>query len=170
MKIRQETPNDYDEIYKLIQTAFQSAKVKDGTEQDYAVKLRNSDNYVNALALVAEDTQRLIGHIMLTRISLIAPEKSVKSLMAAPLSVLESFRGKGVGGKLMKTALSLAENLGYDAVFLCGDPEYYKRFGYQEITNFGIKNASQIPTQYVMGIELRPGALTGCGGQINFPE
>lgn len=32
-KIRQETKEDLDEVYQLIKTAFETAKVKDGDEQ-----------------------------------------------------------------------------------------------------------------------------------------
>lgn len=39
-KIRQETKEDLDEVYQLIKTAFETAKVKDGDEQDFAVKLQ----------------------------------------------------------------------------------------------------------------------------------
>lgn len=38
--IRQETEQDHPAIYDLIRTAFETAKVSDGDEQDFAVNLR----------------------------------------------------------------------------------------------------------------------------------
>ena len=40
MPIRQATPKDFDAIYSLVKTAFQTAKVSDGGEQDFVLKLR----------------------------------------------------------------------------------------------------------------------------------
>ena len=40
MTIRQATPEDFDAIYSLVKTAFQTAKVSDGGEQDFVLKLR----------------------------------------------------------------------------------------------------------------------------------
>ena len=40
MTIRQATPEDFDAIYSLVKTAFQTAKVSDGDEQDFVLKLR----------------------------------------------------------------------------------------------------------------------------------
>ena len=53
-KIRQETKEDLDEVYQLIKTAFETAKVKDGDEQDFAVKLREGKNFIPELSMVAE--------------------------------------------------------------------------------------------------------------------
>ena len=39
MTIRQATPKDFDAIYSLVKTAFQTAKVSDGGEQDFVLKL-----------------------------------------------------------------------------------------------------------------------------------
>ena len=39
--VRQTTEADYSAVYDLIKTAFETAEHKDGTEQDYAVDLRN---------------------------------------------------------------------------------------------------------------------------------
>ena len=64
MTIRQATPEDFDAIYSLVKTAFQTAKVSDGGEQDFVLKLRKG-SYIPELELVAEEDGVLIGHIML---------------------------------------------------------------------------------------------------------
>ena len=67
MIIRQEKPDEFKNIYDLVKTAFQTAKVANGKEQDYVDKLRASGNYIPKLALIAEVDEKLVGHIMLTR-------------------------------------------------------------------------------------------------------
>ena len=60
MTIRQATPEDFDAIYSLVKTAFQTAKVSDGDEQDFVLKLRKG-RYIPELELVAEEDGVLIG-------------------------------------------------------------------------------------------------------------
>ena len=47
LEIRKETKSDYDEVYDVIKTAFETAEHSDGNEQDLVVALRNSNNLWN---------------------------------------------------------------------------------------------------------------------------
>jgi predicted N-acetyltransferase YhbS len=53
LKIRQEKPSDFRDIYDLVKVGFGTAEVSNGNEQDYVIKLRTSGNYIPELALVA---------------------------------------------------------------------------------------------------------------------
>ena len=86
MTIRQATPEDFDAIYSLVKTAFQTAKVSDGDEQDFVLKLRKG-RYIPELELVAEEDGVLIGHIMLTGASIRENGGCFGTLLLAPLSV-----------------------------------------------------------------------------------
>ena len=166
--IRMETEKDHGEIYNLIQTAFKTAKVKDGSEQDFAVKLRKSENYIPELALVAEKDSKLIGHIMLTETYIELHNGEVfKTLLLAPVSVLLEYRDIGVGSALIKKSIDLAERIGYHSVFLCGDPDYYKRFGFTSVLNYGIRSKNNIPEQFVLAREIVNGALNGISGFVD---
>lgn len=169
MIIRQEAASDYDEIYQLVKTAFATAQVSDGTEQDFVNMLRASGNYIPELALVAEKNGKLIGHVMLTRQRVDMPDgQKFEGLLLAPLSVALEFRSKGIGTKLAAESLRLAKEMGYRAVFLVGNPDYYCRLGFEETTKWGIKNSNEIPDKFVLGLELSAGALDLIGGSINF--
>lgn len=166
IRIRAETEKDLSGIYDLIQTAFKTAKVKDGDEQDFAVKLRNSDRYIPELALVAEYNNKLIGQIMLTKTYLTTESNKEEYLLLAPISVLIEYRDQGIGSKLIHESLDKARKSGYKAVFLCGDPAYYQRFGFRPTCEFGIKPALDIPAQYVMAYELETNALKDRSGIV----
>ncbi|PXV66767.1 putative N-acetyltransferase YhbS [Dysgonomonas alginatilytica] len=166
--IRQEEPKDYKEIYDLIETAFKTAKVKDGDEQDFAVKLRNSENYIPELALVVEYEGKLIAHVMLTKTYITDGDKKFEVLLLAPVSVLLEYRDKGIGSMVIRESFERAKSMGYSSVFLCGDPGYYHRFGFKSTSEFGINNANSIPDQYVMCCELKENALQGVSGIIGF--
>lgn len=167
-QIREESAKDYPEIYQLIETAFATAKVKDGDEQDFAVSLRNSSNYIPELALVAESDNKLIAHIMLTKRYIETGNGLYEGLLLAPISVLSEYRDKGVGSSLIREGLKRATEMGFGAVFLCGDPGYYHRFGFRPTSEFGIQPKQDIPPQYVMAYELKSNALKGITGTIDL--
>ena len=169
--IRQETKNDLAEVYTLIQTAFKTAKVKDGTEQDFAADLRAGTGFIPELSLVAQAAGgTLVGHILLTKTFVTRPDGSryEHALLVAPLSVVLEWRDKGVGKTLMHEGLRIARKLGYGAAFLVGDPGYYSRFGFRSTADFGIRPQADIPPQFVMVRELIPDALDGVTGVGDF--
>lgn len=166
--IRETAEKDYSTIYDLIETAFKTAEHRDGTEQDFAVKLRESENYIPALDLTAVKEGQLIGHIMFTSTYVTLPDGSrYSTLMVAPLSVLLEYRNAGVGKALMKEGLCIAEKMGYKTAFLVGDPNYYERFGYRQTDRYDIRHKS-IPAEYVLVKEITPEALNGISGVINL--
>ena len=166
--VRPTTSVDYSTVYNLIQTAFETAEHTDGDEQNFAVNLRNSQNYIPELDLVAELDGRLIGHIMFTKIFVTKPDGSkYTSLMVAPLSVLLEYRSMGIGSKLMEEGCCIAASLGYKTAFLLGEPNYYQRFGFKQTHLYGIGHESY-PAEYLMVKELLPGALNGITGIVHM--
>lgn len=166
--VRPTTSADYETVYNLIQTAFQTAEHTDGDEQDFAVGLRNGENYIPELDLVAELDGQLIGHIMFTKTFVTRPDGShYPTLMVAPLSVLLEYRSMGIGSALMNEGFRIATALGYSSAFLLGEPAYYQRFGYKPTSEFGISHET-FPAEYLMGKELTPDALSGVNGIINM--
>ena len=168
MVIRRETPSEFTQIYELVKVAFQTAKVSDGKEQDFVNQLRSSGNYIPELALVAEENDKLIGHIMLTKTYIVNESHKFEVLLLAPISVALEYRNRGIGSSLIKNGFKLAKEMGYTSVFLVGDPAYYHRFGFKTSVAFGIKNTHNIPDEYVMACELVPHALHGVRGTIDF--
>ena len=169
--VRQEREAEFPPIYELIRTAFATAEVIDGDEQDLANRLSIHGNYIPELALVAECQGKLIGHIMLTRTVVTQDDGTpYEALMIAPLSVVLDYRNQGVGSALLKEGLRLAQSMGYRAAFLCGNPAYYGRFGFKAIGEYGIRQAG-LPEElapYFMVHELIPGSLKSVHGTIDL--
>ena len=167
MTIRLATPEDFDAIYSLVKTAFQTAKVSDGDEQDFVLKLRKG-RYIPELELVAEEDGVLIGHIMLTE------HPSVKRWLlrhAAPLAPAirgaRMARAKGIGADLIREALAKAAALGHSSAVLIGDPGYYGRFGFHSAASISYPG---VPGEYTLACELTPGALRNISGAISLPD
>ena len=70
LEIRQENKKDYTEVYNVIKKAFMSAEHCDGNEQDLVVNLRESNNFIPELSLVAIDDNKIVGYILFTKIPL----------------------------------------------------------------------------------------------------
>ena len=70
LTIRQENKNDYEEVYNVIKTAFETAEHSDGNEQDLVVALRKSDNFIPELSLVAVMNNKIVGYILFTKIKI----------------------------------------------------------------------------------------------------
>lgn len=165
--IRPEISNDFKEIRNLIQDAFSNAEHSNHEEHNLVEKLRDSDAYIPELALVAIGKhKKILGHIMLTHISI---DGKYPSLALAPISVLPQYQKQGIGSALMKEAHQRAANLGHSSIIVLGHKDYYPRFGYSLLKEYGIQLPFDVPEESCMAIELRPGALKGVRGTVIYP-
>jgi len=171
MIIRQEKKDDFETIYRFVQTAFETARVKDGHEQDLVNKFRDSDRYIPELALVAEEDGRVIGYLMLTKTLIQNTDGEHEALVLAPVAVAEEHRNAGLGSTLIRAGLDKARDMGFGAVFLAGDTNFYTRFGFVPAIRHGIQCNLEIPAELVENImvcELHPKALNGITGTFEF--
>lgn len=166
--IRNVKKEDEEEIYELVKESFKTAEVSDGKEQDFIYELRKRNTYIKELEFVAEKKDELIGHIMFSVQEVEDGLETFTGLFIAPLCVKKEYRNKKIGTKLIKYGFSKAQDLGYKAVFLIGNPKYYNKFGFEEVTKFGIKNISDVPDEFVLGCELQKNALKDVKGEISI--
>ena len=150
LEIRQENKNDYDEVYKLIRTAFETAEHSDGNEQDLVVALRNSDSFIPELSLVAVKEDKIVGYILFTKIKIGNHEE----LALAPLAVLPEYQKQGIGSKLIEEGHKIAKKLGYDYSIVLGSEKYYPKFGYIPAIQYGIQAPFDVADENFMAIKL----------------
>ena len=168
MIIRQVTEMDFANIYDLVKRAFQTAEVSDGNEQNFVNELRARTTYLPELEFVAEIDNKLIGHIMFSKQAVNLTKGELNALMLAPLCVDVNYRNKQIGIKLVHYGLAKAKDLGYNAVFLLGNPVYYKHFGFKKINNWNLQNSSGVPDEFVLGKELVANCLDTVKGKIDL--
>ncbi len=169
MLIRQEIPEDFESVYRLVEVAFRDMPFATHHEQDLVVRLRKSEAFVPELSLVAVADRKIVGHILFTKIAIKAEEKMHVSLMLAPLSVLPEMQGKGIGSRLILEGHGIARALGFASVILVGHPQYYPRFGYLRAGGFGIRLPINVPEEAFMARELAEKALADVRGMVEFP-
>ena len=150
MKIRQEDPKDYNNVYTLIKAAFETATHNDGTEQDLVVSLRTGDSFIPELSFVATEHDEIIGHIMFTK----AQIGDSTELALAPLSISPNHQKKGIGTALMHHGHNVAKEMGYEFSVVLGSEEYYPRVGYQPASEFGIYPPFEVPSENFMALNL----------------
>ena len=169
MIIRQEQPADYDEVYELVKKAF-ATSTNDG-EWDYLNEVRKEDTFIPELSLVAEnDDGNIVGQIVLYKTSFTAADKVYTELVLSPISVHPDFFRRGIARAMMMEAFQIAKDMGFTAVFLCGDPEFYHKFGFKGTYEYGIFHIADETkkAEWCMALELIPGALSEKAGTIDI--
>lgn len=165
MLIRQETIDDYKEVYELITEAFATAEHADGNEQDLVVALRKGTAFIPELSLVAEIDGRLAGHILYTK----AKVNDVEVLALAPLSVRPEYQRQGVGTALINEGHKIAKSLGCQYSVVLGSETYYPRVGYIPAQQLGIEVPEGFPAENFMAIQLQENAQP-LNGTITYAE
>ena len=150
VEIRQENQNDYEKIYNVVKTAFETAEHSDGNEQDLVVALRNSDSFIPELSLVAIKDNKIVGYILFTKIKIGNNEE----LALAPLAVLPKYQKQGIGSKLIQQGHKIAKKLGYHYSIVLGSETYYPKFGYVPAIQYGIKAPFEVSNENFMAIKL----------------
>lgn len=165
--IRQEQQNDYRKTEEMVQQAFLHEEFSDKTEHELVKRIRECEAFVPELSIVAVD-EEIVGHIMLSKITIEQDGTSVESLALAPVSVATGHQKKGIGGKLIGAALEKAKDLGYGSIVVLGHPEYYPKFGFKKASEWNIKAPFEVPEEVFMVVELRENALEGVEGVVQY--
>jgi putative acetyltransferase len=127
--IRSETDADIDAITTVTVAAFKTLEVSNQTEQFIVEALRAAQALT--VSLVAEVDGRVIGHVAFSPITISDGTQNWYGL--GPVSVLPKYQGQGVGKALIHEGLSRLKGLGARGCCLVGHPEYYKKFGFDNV-------------------------------------
>jgi len=138
--IRNERPEEQLEVENLVREAFWNHHGPGCDEHFLLHKLRSDASFVNPLNLVATLDNVVVGQIVYTHAHIQSDTGITHQVLCfGPLSVLPEYRGLGIGAALVRRSLSQAKRLGYRAVFIYGDPAYYKRFGFVAAEQYKIR-------------------------------
>ena len=72
----------------------------------------------------------------------------------ASLAVMPGHQRRGIGVRLVETALRRARLLGHAYVVVIGDLKYYSRFGFAPAAQFGLSCSGAAPTLDFLALEL----------------
>jgi putative acetyltransferase len=132
--IRPEQSSDCSAIADVVAAAFGSPR-----EAQLVDAIRTSANFVPELSLVAEVQGRIVGHVMVSFVTVRdhATQHRVASL--SPLAVASAFQRRGIGSALVREVTTRADDRGEPLVVLEGSPAFYGRLGFEQSLPHGIE-------------------------------
>lgn len=167
LTIRQETSDDFKEIFEVNHIAF-------GQENEAMLvdALRNNRRaFIPELSIVATDNKKIVGHILFTKINIKDDRGNIHvSLGLAPMAVRPEFQRSGIGGQLIKQGLKVAEGSGFRSVIVLGHEHYYPKFGFEPADKWNIRAPFDIPSDVFMAIELVKDGLKNISGTVMYPK
>ena len=165
IELRPESPADFRAVEELTRNAFWNHHAPGCDEHYLAHILRESSNFVPELDYVAVHDGKVVGSIMYTRAWIVLDRGGERGVLCfGPLAVEPAFQGQGVGGALIERTKVLAQELGYGAILIFGDPAYYSRFGFVPAEQYGVGTSWGVYIISLQACELQPGALEDCEG------
>lgn len=167
--IRQELTKDYSTTEEVIRRAFLDEEYSDKKEHFLVSRLRQSEAFVPELSLIAVNQEEtIVGHILLSKITIGEGNHVVDSLALAPVSVAPEFQHKGIGSQLIRAALHKAKELGYDSVIVLGHQDYYPKFGFKPASIWNIQAPFDVPDEVFMALELTDNSLKHVQGVVHY--
>ena len=128
--IRDETAADAAVITAVTVAAFETMEISKHTEQFIIEALRAAGAL--ALSLVGEADGRVVGHIAFSPVTM--ADGTPHWFGLGPVSVLPAYQRQGIGTALIREGLARLKNLNAKGCCLVGHPQYYGRFGFENIT------------------------------------
>ena len=171
ISVRQETCENIAVVSTVIRRTYEQVPFSNRREHLMVDRLRTSQAYVPQLSLIAEVAGEIVGHLLLTRISIRDGEKCTPSLALAPLSVLPEFQRRGVGSALIHEAHQRARQLGFRSIIVVGIEGYYSRFGYMPLSSYPVRVPFKVRPENCAVVSLCAEGFSGVSGVIEYaPE
>lgn len=170
--IKQELTEEYNETEKVVKSAFLNEEYSDKKEHLLVKRIRKSDEFIPELSLVAlnQNAADIIGHTLLSKITIIDGDNATVSLALAPVSVAPQYQKQGAGSQLIHAALKRAKELGYHSVIVLGHKDYYPKFGFKPASSWNIYAPFDVPEEFFMAIELTEGSLKNVQGVVHYSK
>jgi putative acetyltransferase len=164
--VRRERPADHAAVRALHTLAFAQDPVTGAIRAADVVpearlvdELREDAGFLPHLSFVAEDGERLLGHVIATRGWLEPYGTPVLGL--GPLGVHPAAQGNGIGTVLVHALVAVAEACGERLIALLGAPEYYRRFGFVRSMDLAVEPPEPAWGDYFQARLLSGGPVKG---------
>jgi putative acetyltransferase len=172
VKIRESVEKDYQLIYAVHKNAF--GLIEGSAVARLACDILAEKTALPILSLVAEESQKLIGSVIFSPVSVTGHEKLVAYILA-PLAVVKDRQSNGTGMALVKQGLQRLTEQAADIVLVLGDPNYYSKSGFTSNHKLKPPYNLEYPEAW-LALELKQGVLGNAEGivkcvpSLNAPE
>ena len=164
--LRLEQPSDYRETENITREAFWNHH-SPGCDEHYLLHImRDSPAFLPKLDFVAVCGSKIVGNAVYCKSVIKADDGTeYEAVGLGPISVLPEYQKKGIGGRLIEHTKQIACQIGYHAIFLYGNPDYYSRHGFIAAEEVGIRTSDNMYAAALQVCELREQALSGINGR-----
>jgi putative acetyltransferase len=159
VEIRPEKPADYEAIHEVVTEAFRRPE-----EAELVTKIREAG--LLDLGLVAIVEGELAAHVAFSPVAVSGSPVVATGL--APLAVHPDYQGQGIGKKLVWSGVERCRKRGIQAIFVLGDPRYYRHFGFRAAGPLGIACNYEAPAGAFQCLELTDGVLQKVTGKAVY--
>ena len=172
--IRLERKEDYFNVEKMVRESFWNV-YRPGCLEHYLLnQLRGDKDFVKELDLVIELDGDIIGQVAYVKSHIQLDDgKELHTLTIGPICIDPRYQKKGYGKILLDYSLNKAKELGYGAVFLEGNIDFYKNSSFTYARNYGIRYhglSIDEDTSFFLCKELKEGYLSGALGEYIIPQ
>ena len=176
MKLLTFKSSNVEEIKQLFTKVFSDAEGQSEGELignlTYDIMIGTDDQ--DLYGFVAIENEQIIGSILFTRLTF---QNGVNAFLLSPVAIQTSRQGKGIGQKLISFGVNHLKKNGVSVVFTYGDPNFYSKVGFNQITEkiakapFKLSQPEGWLAQSLVGDEIKP--ISGnsyCVEAFNKPE
>ena len=133
-----ETEEDYFEVENMVRNSFWNI-YRPGAFEHYIVhNLRDDESFLENLTYVMESNDEIIGYIGYSEGFIDYGDERIGAVVLGPLAIHEDFQNQGLGSKLIGHTLNLAKDEDIPFVFVVGDEDYYRRFGFISASEYDL--------------------------------
>ena len=152
-----------DGIAAVTRAAFEKEYGSGEGEIAVIAGLRSDGDVIVELA--ALEGGAVVGHAMFSRATAVPATLRVAAI--GPVCARIDRQKSGIGSALIRDGLARCKALGFDAVVLLGDPDYYKKFGFTREAARGLE--CEYSGEHFQALELTGGALAGGRWKLTYP-
>ena len=132
--------------------------------------LRVHEDYLPELTRIAIYQGQIVGAIFYAKSHIVTKEARHDVITFGPLAVHPEFQRQGIGAILMRETIHLAKKLGYKAIIIYGEPNYYPKYGFKRAKDFEITQPDGTYLDALMACELEDGYLQDKKGYFLVSE
>ena len=171
--IRLERKEDNSVVENMVREAFWNV-YRPGCLEHYVIHcLRNDKDFVSELDFVIEKAGGIIGQNIFVKANIKADDgRNIPILTMGPICITPKFKRKGYGKTLLDYSIEKATELGFDAVCIEGNIDFYGKSGFTYASEYGIRYhglPEDADASFFLCKELIPGYLNGVTGEYTTP-
>ena len=171
--IRLERKEDYSAVENMVREAFWNV-YRPGCLEHYVLNcLRNDKDFVSELDFVIERAGGFIGQNIFVKANIKADDgRNIPILTMGPICITPKFKRKGYGKILLDYSIEKATELGFGAVCIEGNIDFYGKSGFTYASKYGIRYhglPEDADASFFLCKELIQGYLKGVTGEYTTP-